>query len=1603
MDANTTVAVDILIRTQMGNASAQFDKELARMEASAKAFANRMNKIFAGINTGVGGGGRTGGRAPAGSSAGADPAMTRALADIGRYQRQREKIEADYTRHVQRQSEQQYRARVNSYRRSAEEFQRTLDQQRRLEGGRGGTVISGGSAFGAVFGGNLAAQAVVATTQALKAGAQEWFRYSSSLEQAQIGMETMTGSATVAAQHIRDLQQFAAKTPFEFEELVDASRKLQAVGFEANKVIPILNSVGNSLAAAGRIGDLPFAIKALTDIQAKGKLAGQEIIQLANAGIPIREVLAKELGKTQAEIVQLGEKGAISADLVFAALHRMSNERFGDAMAKQSRTAQGALTNIIDSLKITSNVAFKPLFDRFSTVAVELADRVQAQGNDFTAVGTLVGEYIMKGLGAAIGAGLQALAGYMGRRLREIFTEGKIIDPITSGLVRGTIDGLLSGVTGIEDNRVQREKTLVRLNVGAEIAKAQMENRAINVDNVLSKNLSMEDNIAAINEFTAQMQKIAETGKSLPDIGQELKIKEAAAQAKALLDTTRQLKLSAVEGDFRIAAAGIAGRTAFTPAQREANARAQQGAEREYLNAQIRIQRQHFRERLDLVKDNATEYKKTEQERDQTLQQLRNELVVSELNAQKEITDIHREELEKRRAAQIRAIDLQIEATEQGFDRLQSEIERGLAKGTVTYAQSYERQLDASQELYDRLVNLNQRQLEATLQDERLSGEERINLRQEYYLRQQQLAEDNANRIFQIEQKRLEDHKRQISQELDFTVQGLRSRASIISSALGLIFGDASTSGRSRTLFNTLSGAPDTQIAAAQSRIGQLQRQRLGILDVVQGIPKMQTPAGTINMGITRVAQGIGDRTFTARPEDVQAMTDAQLSTFRGLEIQERELFAHVDALEKVKAELAPLYQELEATMKSFKPTAEGVDEFMAVSLGKDQAADRSAIAAQISAQERIIALTKDERQLVIENQKLDQLKNDQRAMGIDQLREQEELYRKSIAGLTEYNAALAAGDEQATAFAQNKAVKERLTEEAALRERIIGLNDRLVNGGGVVDALEIQTAALEDILDLRNRERDAIIESNRAQLEMVNQTVYSATQANAQVLTFLASQKGVTEAMADFRIGLIESGYDLIDRALDSILPKMGRFTSTIRELIASFVRLWLQPAFRFLFGGGSPGGGGGAGGAAGAASGGGSILQRLLGGGGGGGGSAAAAQAGAFGTPPFNPNAGFNIPGLNMGSTSSGTTPAAGGAPFEIDTSGIFGTDVTFGGTSNNPGDPPRAAAAAGGRGLSAAWQNQIAGALAGGLLGSQLGQGSTAGSILGGVGGAIGGTLLTGLITSGSVAGATTGGIFGSTAGLFGLSGAATFGIGLAIAGGLMLVSWLFGRAARRRREQREVNRISGDALSKIQQLLADVQNFRIDGATAYSQGTQIRDEYAQEITKLKTKPAKALARQKLAEINNLLNSLKTEGDRADRLRSIAQTTDERLIPTFHSGGFTGSGYGVMGAMVKSHEAILTQSNIMAMGGYRRLADAGVAGMPMGAGYERSYNKAAPQAAAKAQDVYVVGVFDESTADEMFDKVSTLGVAKKVKFAAKSDLGGMVREIEKKLING
>lgn len=197
----------------------------------------------------------------------------------------------------------------------------------------------------------------------------------SQLEQAQIGFETLLGSGEAAQAFLDDLATFATQTPFEFPDLLAASQRLMAMGFAAKDVIPFMTDVGNAAAALGTSKQgMDRVITALGQMKAKTKVQAEEMMQLTEAGIPAWQILADTLGTDVAGAMKAVEKRQVNADVFLNAFSAFSKAKYGDMMAKQSRTFLGAMSNIRDGAKLLGATAFKPLYDVLTQVAVRLAD-----------------------------------------------------------------------------------------------------------------------------------------------------------------------------------------------------------------------------------------------------------------------------------------------------------------------------------------------------------------------------------------------------------------------------------------------------------------------------------------------------------------------------------------------------------------------------------------------------------------------------------------------------------------------------------------------------------------------------------------------------------------------------------------------------------------------------------------------------------------------------------------------------------------------------------------------------------------------------------------------------------------------------------------------------------------------------------------------------------------------------------------------------------------------------------------------------------------------------------------------------------------------------
>lgn len=171
------------------------------------------------------------------------------------------------------------------------------------------------------------------------------------LHRSEIAFGVMLGSGEKARAMLKDLQQFAATTPFEFPELIKAAQKMAAFGIAAPKIVPTMRTVGDAVAGLGGSSEMfDRIIRAMGQMDAKGKVSAQEMNQFAEAGINAWQAVANALGITVVEAMAKAKAGQIDAATALAAIQADMVQKFGGMMTEQSKTIQGTLANLKDTI-----------------------------------------------------------------------------------------------------------------------------------------------------------------------------------------------------------------------------------------------------------------------------------------------------------------------------------------------------------------------------------------------------------------------------------------------------------------------------------------------------------------------------------------------------------------------------------------------------------------------------------------------------------------------------------------------------------------------------------------------------------------------------------------------------------------------------------------------------------------------------------------------------------------------------------------------------------------------------------------------------------------------------------------------------------------------------------------------------------------------------------------------------------------------------------------------------------------------------------------------------------------------------------------------------
>lgn len=171
------------------------------------------------------------------------------------------------------------------------------------------------------------------------------------MEQTKVSFETMLGSQSKANALISEITEMANATPFEKGPLLESAKLLLNFGMAGNKIMPTLKMLGD--VSGGNEQRFQQLSLAFAQMSSAGKLTGQDLLQMINAGFNPLQEISDKTGRSMAELKEQMEKGGISSEMVTAAFQSATSEggKFFQMLEKQSKTAAGLWSTLVGNIK----------------------------------------------------------------------------------------------------------------------------------------------------------------------------------------------------------------------------------------------------------------------------------------------------------------------------------------------------------------------------------------------------------------------------------------------------------------------------------------------------------------------------------------------------------------------------------------------------------------------------------------------------------------------------------------------------------------------------------------------------------------------------------------------------------------------------------------------------------------------------------------------------------------------------------------------------------------------------------------------------------------------------------------------------------------------------------------------------------------------------------------------------------------------------------------------------------------------------------------------------------------------------------------------------
>lgn len=360
---------------------------------------------------------------------------------------------------------------------------------------------------------------IIGGVTALKGFASELIRVRGEFQSMETAIETLVGE-NMANKLIPQIKELAKISPLTMSDMVGAEKMMLGFNIQAEDTIRYLQALSDiSMGDSVKFNSLTLAF---SQMSAAGKLMGQDLNQMINAGFNPLQVISEETGKSIATLKDEMSKGALSAEMLQQAFIDATSAggKFYQMSENASKTINGQISMMQDAFDAVFNEigqaseggimkgiqATTSLIQNYETVGKVLIGPIATYGT-YRAALMLATVATSKHTIAEIAL---TSARVVARKAQMLLNASMLTNPYVA--VATVLAGLVATMWAFHDSSTEAEKAQKRLNERQQEAQKEAEEHKRRIDALVesSRDIALSD--------LQRGQSLAELRKEYPRI-----------------------------------------------------------------------------------------------------------------------------------------------------------------------------------------------------------------------------------------------------------------------------------------------------------------------------------------------------------------------------------------------------------------------------------------------------------------------------------------------------------------------------------------------------------------------------------------------------------------------------------------------------------------------------------------------------------------------------------------------------------------------------------------------------------------------------------------------------------------------------------------------------------------------------------------------------------------------------------------------------------------------------------------------------------------------------------------------------------------------------